>query len=47
MVQKLPGFQFTSYLVEGLKSQELVSELQYKELMDDYFRLYPETKVNY
>jgi hypothetical protein len=47
MIKKLPGFKFTGYMVEGLDSQELISETQYRDLIEDYFRLYPETKENF
>jgi hypothetical protein len=33
MAQKMPGFLFSGYRQEGLDTQELISETQYKELV--------------
>lgn len=48
MITKLPGFLFTGYKTgQMLLSQMVVSEPQYKALLDEFFNLYPNSEANY
>jgi hypothetical protein len=47
MVTKMPGFlQFTGYQSAQFMSQQLISEDQYAEILEDYFQTNPEARDN-
>lgn len=47
MLKKMPGWVFTSYQSAQFFSQQLISERQYRQLLEDYMTLNPETRPKY
>jgi ABC-type antimicrobial peptide transport system permease subunit len=47
MLTKIPGFFFTAYQSAQFFGQQLVSEKQYKAILEDYFRTNPGARKNF
>ena len=47
MITKLPGYYFTAYSGARFLSQLLISEPQYREILEDFFDMYPQARLNY
>lgn len=47
MLSKLPGMYFTGFRSASLTSKIVVSETQYKQMIDDFLKIYPNAVAPY
>ena len=47
MITKMPGWFFTGYQSAQFFGQQLISESQYKEILEDYFETHEGTRENF
>lgn len=43
----MPGWRFTGYRIAEFFAQLLITEEQYKEIMEDFMNTYPESRERY